>query len=158
HGIGGGKYDEVTDALIRHFYGAAPPGFLILSGTLLLPFPMYPARDEDRARLARLLRDLEFNPQRHLDPQALADPASRQAVADKERWVEERPATRRGRRERFRELRRVTEALVPAVAGQRDGATSALARCEAGLRANALLRRRDYAFCLYPESALRPFT
>ena len=32
-----------------------------------------------------------------------------------------------------------------------------LARVDAELQANAVLRRRDYAFCLYPEAALRPF-
>ena len=39
HGIGGGKYDELTDELIRRFYGCEPPGFLVLSATRLLPLP-----------------------------------------------------------------------------------------------------------------------
>ena len=39
HGIGGGKYDELTDDLIRRFYGIEPPEFLILSATRLLPLP-----------------------------------------------------------------------------------------------------------------------
>jgi len=34
HGIGGGKYDELTDELIRRFYGVEPPAFLILSAYL----------------------------------------------------------------------------------------------------------------------------
>ncbi len=37
HGIGGGKYDELTDLLIARFFGLEPPGFLVLSGTLHLP-------------------------------------------------------------------------------------------------------------------------
>jgi hypothetical protein len=28
--------------------------------------------------------------------------------------------------------------------------------CDRRLQANAILRRRDYAFCLYPEATLRP--
>lgn len=38
HGLGGGLYDAVTDDVIRGFYGLEPPRFLILTGTLLLPF------------------------------------------------------------------------------------------------------------------------
>ena len=30
-------------------------------------------------------------------------------------------------------------------------------RCENELEANAVLERRDYVFCLCPESVLRPF-
>ncbi len=37
HGIGGAKYDEVTDLLMERFFGVEPPGFLVLSGTLYLP-------------------------------------------------------------------------------------------------------------------------
>src|SRR5262249_37449043 len=28
HGLGGGKYDELTDAIIRRFHGIEPPAFL----------------------------------------------------------------------------------------------------------------------------------
>ena len=64
HGIGGGKYDELTDEIVRRYYGAEPPAYLVLSGTLRLPFPTYPVRDEDCRRLDRLKRDLRYNPQR----------------------------------------------------------------------------------------------
>ncbi len=37
HGIGGAKYDHVTDALFEGFYGLTPPGILVLSATLMLP-------------------------------------------------------------------------------------------------------------------------
>ena len=42
HGIGGGKYDELTDDIIRRFYGCEPPAFLVLSATRLLPLPAVP--------------------------------------------------------------------------------------------------------------------
>ena len=37
HGIGGAKYDRVTDLLIERFFGLRPPGLLVLSATLHLP-------------------------------------------------------------------------------------------------------------------------
>src|SRR5258707_1180427 len=39
HGIGGGKYDGLTDELMREFYGGEPPRFLVLSATRRLPLP-----------------------------------------------------------------------------------------------------------------------
>jgi len=42
HGIGGGKYDEVTDQIIRDYFGIDPPAFQVVSGTLHLPFPKFP--------------------------------------------------------------------------------------------------------------------
>lgn len=37
HGIGGGKYDQLTDAIIHEFFGVAPPEVIVASATLRLP-------------------------------------------------------------------------------------------------------------------------
>jgi hypothetical protein len=157
HGIGGGKYDELTDDLIRRFYGLEPPGYLVLSGTLLLPLWTYPVTADDRRALARRLRDVEYNPQRHLEDGERADPAVRDLVEQKRAWIGREPEGRPGRRERFRRLRELNDRLRPWVADQADRLGAELAVCDRQLRANAVLGRRDYAFCLYPEAALRPF-
>ncbi|HZT81555.1 MAG TPA: hypothetical protein VFA26_15120, partial [Gemmataceae bacterium] len=147
HGIGGGKYDELTDAILRRFYGIEPPEYVVLSATLLLPFPEYPARPEDCRRLAHELRDVYWNPQRHL---GATEATLRELVEERREWVERRPETRRGRRERFRKLTELTERLRPAVAGQEAELRRRLEVCALEVGANAVLRRRDYAFCLYP--------
>jgi hypothetical protein len=157
HGIGGGKYDEVTDAIMRRYYAVEPPAYLVLSATLLLPLPHYPARPADCRRLGREARDLFYNPQRHLDDRGMSIPAVAALLAEKQGLIREKPADRRGRRERFRRLREVTESLRAAVVGGLSEARRGLAGCEAGVRANEVLRRRDYPFCLYPGAALRPF-
>ena len=33
HGIGGGTYDQVTDDIIRRYYGIEPPGYTVVSAT-----------------------------------------------------------------------------------------------------------------------------
>ncbi|HEV3261864.1 MAG TPA: hypothetical protein VG013_33750 [Gemmataceae bacterium] len=157
HGIGGAKYDELTDEIVRRFYGFKPPGYLMLSATLLLPFATFPANCEGHCRLARRLRDLHWNPQRHLDDGALDDPAARELAARKQAWIARRPADAPGRRERFHTLHTLTEQLRPYVADREDGLRHELAECDHQLQANAVLQSRDYAFCLFPEPTLRRF-
>src|SRR5262249_7783632 len=148
---GGGKYDELTDVLIRRFYGAEPPGFLVLSATLLLPLPAYPVRPEDEQHLARAVRDLHYNPQRHLPPDLAAMPEVLQLLQEKEEWVRLRPQEERARRERFERLRALTERLRPYVGDAIHAVERDLQNRRKQLHANAVLRRRDFAFCLYPE-------
>lgn len=154
HGIGGGKYDELTDELIRHFYGVEPPGYMVLSATLLLPLPAYPASIEDHRRLTRAVRDLYYNPQRHSDRGG--SPLSEMA-AQKQRWIEREPSDHRERRERFEALRSLTEQLRAPLTSRIQERERERVECEQQLQANAILQRRDYAFCLYPEAMLRPF-
>jgi hypothetical protein len=157
HGIGGGKYDEVTDAIIRRYYGVEPPAYLVLSATLLLPLPHYPARPDDCRRLKHEARDLFYNPQRHLDDGARSRPEVAGLVARKQALIREEPADRRGRRQRFRQIREASELLRASVEGDLEAARAGEAECDAEVRANAVLRRRDYPFVLYPEETLRPF-
>ena len=37
HGIGGAKYDQMTDAIIERFFGFAPPDYLTVTATAKLP-------------------------------------------------------------------------------------------------------------------------
>ncbi len=152
HGIGGGKYDEVTDAIVRRFYRVEPPGYLVLSATLRLPLPNYPARPDDCHALRRQARDLFWNPQRHLDGEEMAD-----LVERKQALIEAEPTDKRRRRQWFHDLRVVTENLRTAVEGRLSEARRRREECERQTKANEVLQRRDYAFCLYPEEVLRAF-
>jgi hypothetical protein len=154
HGIGGGRYDELTDEIIRRFYGMAPPGFLVLSATRLMPMPTYPIQPSEVRRLERLARDLECNPQRYVKNES---PLVRDLVAEKQAWIEREPGSAQERRERFGALRASTRQLRPFLAERLRVTRRELEEGERQLQANAVLRRRDYAFCLYPEESLRPF-
>jgi hypothetical protein len=157
HGIGGGKYDELTDRLIAGFFRREPPAFLVLSATLLLPLPCYPATPAQWTRLNRQVRDLHWNPQRHLDEADPANGRARELSKQKQQWISRSATDRQQRRERFLALRRLTEELRRYVIGREQQLHEELHQCEEELEANRILTRRDYAFCLYPETQLRPF-
>jgi hypothetical protein len=153
HGIGGAKYDELTDEIMRQFYGIEPPEFLVLSATLFLPFPHYPANAEDCLRLAHEERDLHWNPQRHVS----LDSAAAKLVLQKNAWINQQPNERADRRERFRMLRELTEHLRSFTSEHEERIRRERNCSELEVAANSVLLRRDYSFCLYPEEMLRQF-
>ena len=159
HGIGGGKYDEVTDAIIRDYFGIDPPAYQVLSATLHLPLPAFPATDGDVKRLEHELRDLTWNPQRHLPADAMARPDVHRLVREKKMLAtNELPRSdHAARREWFRRLQHISEQLRPLVSDQIAKTEADLHRARAEAHANAILQRRDYSWVLYPEEALRPF-
>jgi hypothetical protein len=67
------------------------------------------------------------------------------------------PADAAAKLERFLDLRSVTTRLAAPLAESANRLREKLAVTDRNLEANAVLRRRDYAFCLYPEETLRPF-
>jgi hypothetical protein len=159
HGIGGGKYDEVTDAIIRDYFGIEPPAYQVLSATLHLPLPAFPSTPDDLHRAGRRVRDLHWNPQRHLSAEQRANPEVKALLDAHARLAANEPPypDHAARREWFRSFNEVNERLRPLVASEVPVAEAELARVRSEADANAILRRRDYAWVLYPEETLRGF-
>jgi hypothetical protein len=53
HGIGGGRYDRVTDRIIQSFFGVEPPSFCVTTATLYFPA----ARGQRRVNIGRLMEE-----------------------------------------------------------------------------------------------------
>ncbi len=69
HGIGGGKYDQITDLIMKRWCGITPPTFAVATATLFLP--MKPYANWSRSALVTSdardrVRDYRFNPERLL--------------------------------------------------------------------------------------------
>ncbi len=118
HGIGGAKYDQVADEVIRTFFDAEPPHYACVSATLRLPLPTYGVTQRDLNIAAQAERDLQFNPQRYaadlpLTPQAKAALERREAaVLESIRLRQEAPRDRRARRRTFDEIRLANAEIV----------------------------------------------
>ena len=151
HGIGGAKYDQLTDLIIERFFGFEPPRFATLSATALL-FP--DGTRELSAELQRsrqVLRELRYSPERY----APATAEAQQLVAEKRQWLEQLPP--RGQRlVRHHGIQRVNLALQPLVAEQVADLSRRCAWLSDELRRQAALASREFAFCLFSEAQLRP--
>ena len=159
HGIGGAKYDQLTDLLIERFFGLAPPGFMVLSATLHLPIEREktgtgPLPKQAR-NIAQRLRDLAYHPERCLDdgaPTFFDDP--RALIVEKARWIAA-PQTPESARTRCRAIRDINTRLQPWVADQHERLLRRQEETARALQAEAILAWREYGFCLYPEETLK---
>jgi hypothetical protein len=66
HGIGGAKYDEMTDRLIARLFGITPPSYLTLTATQRLPLGGWKVKPADVAALRHRLWDFDHTPERFI--------------------------------------------------------------------------------------------
>jgi hypothetical protein len=67
HGVGGGRYDQVTDEVIRRYLGVEPPAFAVASLTMYLPLGARIVKDEEVEAVSMALNRLKHNPDQMLD-------------------------------------------------------------------------------------------
>lgn len=151
HGIGGAKYDQLTDLIIDRFFELPPPGFVTLSATVLL-FDDRTAELSERIRSAnRRLRELRFQPERHVTPSDDVD----RWTAEKRSWISRCPP-RGQRRARHEEIARLNAQLSATLVREREQTTAQLGVWADDLRRQTNLASREFSFCLFAEEKLRP--
>jgi hypothetical protein len=145
HGIGGGKYDELTDSIAVAFFGAAPPPYVVLTGTRRLPLPAFGVDGDDRS--LRSLRDATWNPQRLLPGHPLSLERTKLLAM---------PRTTKSERRARTELLHANLAAFESIAGpMRDEAKQHWDESQVRRTANALLGSREYAWPLYSAEVLK---
>lgn len=153
HGVGGGRYDRVTDAVLTDVFGCAPPPYVVATATLALPLAGDGAPVEDRRALDRRLMDLRHNPERHLpSPSA----AQRRLVDEKWSLIKQielmRPGPeRRAATHRIRDLNAQLAAALGEEIRQVEVKLAALDGSSAALDATVY---RGYAYFLFDPTAV----
>jgi hypothetical protein len=154
HGIGGAKYDQVTDLIAQQFFGFDLPKFATVSATLRLPTARAATNAISENSLTRQLRELRYHPEHFAgqNGQLSAEESSavERIIATKRCWVGT-VKTPANARERHLAIAASNEALQPYLADMRqqlDEQHEVLSRRK---RANAILDSREYSFCLFPR-------
>lgn len=156
HGIGGAKYDEMTDRIIAEFYGCAPPAFQTLSASMHLQFAdEHPVSIDDERRLESQLRDLFYNPQRHLQ----SDPASMELQSEKHRLIADEqnkgPASSHDENfTRYRRLKQINQELAAVTKPLRQQLVNRRTDTREQLAANAVIASREFSFALFPAERI----
>jgi hypothetical protein len=151
HGIGGGKYDHLTDRIVRRFFGLQPPHYLVISATaLLLQDQASPLRERIR-ELRQRMRELRFHPERHAVPSEEVARLTREKL---ERIAS--PAAVGQGRDRHLAIEQLNAALQKHLTISPQQAVAELEHLTAELRRATALASREFSFCLFPERVLCP--
>ena len=157
HGIGGGVYDRLTDAIIHRFLRMPAPHYLTCTATEWLTMNAMPELDakvllgkrDATKRQAQLLRS---RPELFLDPNDARDVDLQSHHAS---LISTIPP--RGSKKRWHlEITNVKEKILERVAGIRKENEEQLHRLEQRVHELRYLNSREYSFVLFPESTLMP--
>lgn len=157
HGVGGAKYDRLTDDIVRRFFGCEPPLYAAASGTLRLDGPRPGVTDADVTRIDEQTRELTFHPEAHLDPTVLCDEQRREAecwIAQKRAAISQDPPRRR-RKRRHEQIVKANRALQRLVDAGRRSLVAERERLTSLAAAQRILASREYSYILFREERLR---
>lgn len=153
HGTGGGRYDRVTDDVMREYFGIEPPAFAVASMTLLLPLGACIVTDEDVSAAERRLKRFEHNPDELLSEVEFDTPAERARAEElagrKSVMVRAIGEDGADRKTLGLEIKRVNAELAALLGPIGRGLKEALDRARDERDASAVLTDRTYPFCLW---------
>jgi hypothetical protein len=151
HGIGGAKYDQLTDLIAARFFGLELPEYVAISATLRLPTGASSASPKDLRETRQMLRDLRYHPEKHIA--AEKQPEVQRLISTKARWIEaaDDPDLRKQRHQAIVECNQQLQSYVQPL---RSDLELRLESLPGEIRKNRILCSRDYSFCLFPETLI----
>ncbi|HSW46459.1 MAG TPA: hypothetical protein VLM89_12900 [Phycisphaerae bacterium] len=156
HGIGGAKYDRITDHIFRNYYHLPPPPFACVSATLRLPLPRHPKAEANLPAARHRTRDLRHNPQRYLE----IETGPRELLARRMHLIEETNRLRASRGPRsarrtvYTEIQRVNTELLSTQPDLGEQMQREINRLTKEFHSHRLAVGREYFYALQPRQRL----
>ena len=154
HGIGGARYDQVTDSFIRSFYDVTPPLFACASATMRLSLGRQPSPAEVTAKLRQLgqrERHLRYNPQLYV--KATGEMAElceqRRAAIDQSNHLRMTGGLPEKRREVFETIRKLNSRLVAGAGSAAENLARERKLTVAQQGQSGIAHGREYYFGLF---------
>lgn len=155
HGIGGGKYDVLTDELMNAVYGVGPPPYAVASMTMHLPLSRASADAPDQATLEQSLSALKHNPDKALEEAGALDAETTALVERKRELVRAIAEEGADKKALGAEIRRLNEELQAHVGPLVEETQRALAAAKDRGREAEIAGYRDWAYCFFAPSDVR---
>lgn len=153
HGVGGGRYDRVTDAVTRRFFGTEVPHFAVASLTMYLPLGAHVVTDEELADAKARVNRLEHNPDSMLAEVEFDNESEhRKAFAlaeEKTRLVSEIALPGADKKAIGQRIRAINAELAEMLAPLAEESRRELALLEGQRATGEVLTDRTYPFCLW---------
>ncbi len=154
HGIGGAKYDQVTDDLSKRFFGVAPPPYAILTATIRL-FAEKPDEPDPSAitQLQQQLRSYRYHPEQWIGERPVLTDTQQAAIDSKRLWVRTEKSFENAT-QRHQAIEQANLLLYDSLETERRQAEQEIARLDKSLRTAPYYTSREYSFVLFSEDSL----
>ena len=153
HGIGGGAYDELTDAIIKSWLGMEPPQYITCSASLHLGIPTQDdAKATDLDRTQRELQLMRSVPERFLDRTQSDQKLLFEHHAQLLSSIPERGKKRLWHAEMIQSKAQIESAI----SEQKRTAFSKLQSLHRKLQQDKIRNSREFSFCLFRETDVMP--
>lgn len=155
HGIGGAKYDQLTDTIIEEFFAFKPPPMCVATATVEVPLASRSpsVRDEEVEQIRDRIWRLKHNPEQVLRLDGQAGEQLDVLAKQKSRLIKEIPD--RGERWQWHtDLKSIREQLALLAAPAVEDANVQLSGLEKRQRIDAIHHSREYSFAVFPADML----
>lgn len=158
HGMGGAKYDTITDEIIKEFFGIAPPGFVTISATLFLPLDVYGLDIKVLQELQRTDSDMCYNPERYASKETQSEPAFMNRVKEKQRLLKIMGVSNADEKRRyFRQIKELNKLMLTQINPELKKKRKEINTIRDKLAYNEVVRFREFPICLYPTKMLKEY-
>lgn len=154
HGIGGGKYDQMTDAIIRDYFDIPAPPMVVATATMRLPLA-------DQLQLGSVQQNvnalqeassdawhMRYHPEQHIDsPSAETD-----SLLQRKRELLDAIPPRGEKWEWHHEITRVNQRLAQLNVGSFERSQQRLQELALQTRQLKLATSREFSFCLFEQN------
>ncbi len=158
HGIGGAKYDTITDEIIKEFFGIDPPGFVTISATLYVPLDAYDLDIKVLQELHRTVSDMGYNPEQYAPKETQSEPSFMNSVREKQRLLKMMTVGNADEKKRyFNQIKELNNLMLTQINPELKKIQGEINAMSNKLAYNEVVRFREYPFCLYPMKVLKEY-
>lgn len=155
HGIGGAKYDEITNDFLAEFFANRPAApIACVTATLHLPLPKHDASKTDLRSARRRLRDLQFNPQRYIDNLPPDRLAAREGLIHRSDQLRAIQGDKAERRRVFDAIRAINAELLEHAPQRMQETSAEVETIEENFAINEIARDREYFFAFHTRQVM----
>jgi hypothetical protein len=153
HGVGGGRYDRVTDGVMRRYYGVEPPAFVVASMTMYLPLGAHVVSGDEVSAAKERLNRLEHNPDALLAEVEFDSADERERAislaTEKSSLIASIAAADADKKMLGARIREVNSELSAALSPLKRQFEEELAQLETQFAASEILTDRTYPYCFW---------
>ena len=158
HGIGGAKYDTITDEIIKEFFGVDPPAFITISTTLFLPLDTFNLDAGTLQVLQHELEDMSYNSERYASRETQGDREFINRVKEKKRLLEMMAVcSKEEKRRYFNQIKELNKLNLTKIDAELQKKRKEIDIIGEKLAYNEVVRFREYPICIYPMKVLRDY-